>query len=158
VTRVQNSSRYTEILLYSPRFRSNCRHFSRFDFHACRASISKVNRRHTSFFPLPDLLLFANGRNRRYMYVFRLASYRRPSNIPAISWHRELLPRFLIFLMQECTCGIIVHARSLWFCGISPGWSNDMQSRAQLCVIWHFTFFILYLSFLWSLCGRMRSL
>jgi len=46
VTRVQNSFRYTEILLYSP-FRSNCRHFSRFDFHACRASISKVNRRHT---------------------------------------------------------------------------------------------------------------
>lgn len=54
VTRVQNSSRYTEILLYSPRFRSNCRHFSRFDFHACRASISKVNRRHTPrSFPFP---------------------------------------------------------------------------------------------------------
>lgn len=45
--RVQNTSRYTEILLYSFRFRSNCRHFSRFDFHACRASISKVNRQHT---------------------------------------------------------------------------------------------------------------
>lgn len=65
------------IIIVSPRFRSNCRHFSRFDFHACRASISKVNRhtprtlRHPS-----NLLLFASGRNRGYMYVFRLASYR----------------------------------------------------------------------------------
>lgn len=92
---IQNSSRYTEILLYLPRFRSNCRHLSRFDFEG---------KRRTPPFPSPFPISFypPAGGNRRYMYVFHLASYRRPSNIPAISWHRELLPRFLTFLYAKC--------------------------------------------------------
>lgn len=92
------------IIILSSRFRSNCRHFSCFDFHACRASISKVN----AYIPrssLHNLLLFANGRESRgYMYVFHLTSLlcRRSSNIPAISRLRELLPRFLIPHANAC--------------------------------------------------------
>lgn len=77
---------------------------SRLDFKSKRAHLRASP--FTIFFYSPE------GRNRGdiCMYVFRLTSrvYQRSSNIPAISRCRELLSRFLIFLMQMRTCGIIM--------------------------------------------------
>lgn len=145
MTRIQNSSCYTEILLHFPRFRSNCRHFSHLDFHACRASISKVNWRHTpTFLPHPNLPLFASGRNRRYICMY--SAWHHTGGLPIFPQYRDTTNCCPVSLHSSCkgvyACGIVAHARSLWFYRISPGWFNDMQSH-RLRAIWYFAFFLL---------------
>lgn len=153
MTRVQNSSRYTEILLYSPRFRSNCRHFSRPDFHACRASISKVNRWRTPrSFPIP---IFFYSRAGGIEDICMYSAWLHTGGLPIFPQYRDTANCCPASLFSSCKC---VHAGSscthlsLWFYGISSGWSDDMQSW-QLCAIWYFALFSFIFSFL---CGRLQ--
>lgn len=137
---------------YTPRFRSNCWHFSRFNFHACRASISKVNQRYIPARSFPFPIFFyspAGGIEDICMY----SAWLHTGGLPIFPQYRDTANCCPVSLFFSCKC---VYAWSRWYVGSSYthvtcdfigsfNWSNDMQSR-QLHAIWHLVFFF-YFSF-----------
>lgn len=65
---------------------------------------------------------------------------------PAISWRRELLARFLIFLMQMRTCGIIVRAFEAILWNIAS-LIHEWQAKSHNVIRFFFFLFTFYFFF-----------
>jgi len=89
------------------------------------ASIPKVNRRTSCALLLPIFLYSASGRNRGYMYVFRLVSYRRLPIFPQYRDTANCCSASLYSLSCKYARSRAGSSRASRFYGISLRWSTD---------------------------------
>jgi len=150
-----------EMLLYSPRFRSNCRHFSRFDFHACRASISKVNRWHTPrSFPSQSSFIRQRPESKIYVCIppgFIPATFQYSRNIvtPRIVAPLPYFPHARAYMQNH---------RARTFLMILRDIARLIQWHAKSTAMRNMTFHLFYplsflsVIFLWHMCSLYVTL
>lgn len=145
--RVQNKLSLQDIIMASPRFRSNCRHFSRFDFHACCASISKVNR-HTLRSPFLPIFFYspAGGIEDICMYSawLRTGGFQYSRNIatPRIVASLPYFPHANAYMPD--------HRARTFPCDFTEyqlRWAASDRQSWQLCVMSSVSFPLFYLFF-----------